>query len=121
MSKDRTIINDWENLKLLHRNREDARASFIPYHDKASALTKQRGASKYFRLLNGMWDFCYYERPVDVPEGFYSETYDIQDWDTMEVPAVWQLHGYGKPNYTNVAYPYPVDPPYVPDDNPVGL
>ena len=43
------------------------------------------------------------------------------EWDTIPVPSNWQMQGYGRPNYTNVNYPYPVDPPFVPDENPTGL
>ena len=58
-----SIINDWENLKVLHRNRMPDRAYFIPYPDKESAMAGQPGASKYFRLLNGIWKFCYSQTP----------------------------------------------------------
>ena len=64
--------------------------------------------------MNGTWDFAYFERDVDVPER-------IDRWDAIPVPSCWQLHGYGNPNYCNVNYPYPCDPPYVPDDNPCGV
>ncbi|MBR2615215.1 MAG: glycoside hydrolase family 2 [Clostridia bacterium] len=71
------------------------------------------GVSEY-TLLNGIWDFAYFERDIDVPER-------IEKWDSIPVPSCWQLQGYGNPNYTNVNYPYPCDPPFVPDDNPCGV
>ncbi len=65
-------------------------------------------------LLNGEWNFKYFE---------YDDEYEknITTWDKISVPSCWQLYGYDNPNYTNVNYPYPVDPPYVPDENPMGV
>ena len=71
------------------------------------------GKSEY-TLLNGTWNFAYFERDIDVPDV-------IEKWDTIPVPSCWQLHGYENPNYPNRNYPYPCDPPYVPDDNPCGI
>ena len=115
-----SIINDWENLKVLHRNRMPDRAYFIPYPDKESAMAGQPGASKYFRLLNGIWKFCYSQTPSESPEDFYREDYDVSDWDDIQVPLSWQMAGYGRPHYTNVVYPFPVDPPRTPTENPTG-
>ena len=64
-----------------------------------------------FRLARGLEDVC---------DGFQDNTFDDSDWDTLEVPAHWQLHGHGTPAYTNVDLPFPVDPPFVPDENPTG-
>jgi beta-galactosidase len=69
--------------------------------------------------LAGSWRFRYGER-ADLPEEFAQPTYDDRAWATIPVPAHWQLHGYGAPAYTNVQYPFPVDPPHVPDENPTG-
>lgn len=71
------------------------------------------GKSEY-RLLNGNWRFAYFSRDIDVPKS-------ITQWDTIPVPSCWQLHGYEHPNYSNINYPYPCDPPYVPDENPCGV
>ena len=114
-------VNDWENPKMLQQQREPAHASLLPYADVQSALSGERAASPYFRLLNGRWQFCYLPNPFVVPDHFQSESYPVESWDTLPVPGCWQMLGYGKPNYTNVNYPYPVDPPHVPQDNPVGL
>ena len=65
-------------------------------------------------LLNGDWNFAYFRRDIDIPE-------QITNWDTIPVPSCWQLQGYENPNYSNINYPYPCDPPYVPDDNPCGV
>lgn len=112
--------HDWENPGLLHRNRLPARATSIPYADVETALAGERGASPFFRLLNGLWQFQYFTSPAQVPPGFFGETFE-GDWDALPVPSSWQMHGHGRPQYTNVNYPYPVDPPRVPSENPVGL
>ena len=69
--------------------------------------------------LCGEWRFRYALR-ADLPEDFAAVAVDDAAWDTIPVPAHWQLHGYGAPAYTNVRYPFPVDPPFVPDQNPTG-
>ena len=71
------------------------------------------GKSEYI-LLNGQWKFAFFSRDMDAPE-------EITYWDTTPVPSCWQLQGYEHPNYSNVSYPYPCDPPYVPDENPCGV
>ncbi|GGH73517.1 beta-galactosidase/evolved beta-galactosidase subunit alpha [Pullulanibacillus pueri] len=111
---------DWENLNVLERHRLKEHAYFFSYASIEQALTYQRGLSRGFQLLNGVWKFFYAETPYEVPEGFQSTTYNANEWDDLIVPSSWQLHGYGKPHYTNVQYPFPVDPPYIPTENPTG-
>ncbi|NLY52646.1 MAG: DUF4981 domain-containing protein [Firmicutes bacterium] len=113
-------VFDWENPQVLHRNRLPAHALLLPYPDEASALTGERGNSPWFRLLNGQWQFCYVASPSLVPSGFQNPDYDASDWDSSTVPSNWQMAGYGRPHYTNVIYPFPVDPPKVPSENPTG-
>jgi beta-galactosidase/beta-glucuronidase len=112
---------DWMNLSVLHRNRQPARATLIPYSDEAQALAGEREKSTFYRLLNGNWKFRHLAHPGQTPAGFAAESFADADWDVLPVPSNWQMHGYDIPVYTNVNYPYPVDPPFVPDDNPVGL
>ena len=112
---------DWENLDVLSRRREAAAATSIPYADADTARAGERGTSPYFRLLNGQWQFSYWPSPRAVPNGIECDGFDASDWDSITVPGNWQRQGYGRPQYVNVIYPYPVDPPFVPDDNPVGV
>jgi beta-galactosidase/beta-glucuronidase len=112
-------INDWENLDLMHRNREKPRAYSVPFHSKKSAIEGDRTISEMFRSLNGTWKFKYLKSHIEVPEDFPDKI--SVDYDNIPVPSNWQMHGYGIPHYTNVKYPFPIDPPRVPDDNPVGL
>ena len=116
-----TTQHDWENPRLLSRNRESAQATLVPFADEASALVRERNTSPFFKLLNGQWRFFYAPTIQALPTGFETADFEDTQWDTIPVPSNWQMHGYGKPNYTNVAYPYPVDPPHVPQENPVGL
>jgi beta-galactosidase/beta-glucuronidase len=114
-------LKDWENLSVPHRNREPARATLIPYADEPQAIADQRERSSLYQSLNGNWKFRHLKYPGQTPNDFASESFSDADWETLPVPSNWQMHGYDIPVYTNVNYPYPVDPPFVPDDNPVGL
>lgn len=111
----------WENPEQLHVNREAPRAYYIPYGDTASAKRRKRGQSPFYRTLNGNWKFQYRESVQGVEERFWEDGADVSGWDDLLVPSCWQTNGYDQMHYTNVAYPIPVDPPYVPDRNPAGL
>lgn len=109
---------DWENPILLHRLRLPARARFSTCSDITTARSKKE--SPWELSLNGIWHFDYALSPVEAPHGFAEKTFDDSDWDTIPVPAHWQLHGYGNPHYTNIMYPFVIDPPRVPSENPTG-
>lgn len=112
--------HDWEDQSLLAINREAAHTALIPFADAGSAQMGERGASPYFKLLNGSWKFHYATSPAGAPQTMSELRSEVAQWPAILVPGNWQLQGYGTPNYTNVMYPYPVDPPYVPQENPVG-
>jgi beta-galactosidase len=112
---------DWQNPAVLHKGRDAARAYCIPFECEAAAREGIPGASAYYRLLNGDWAFQYFERCADVPAALFEPHADLSLWDTIPVPLNWQMAGYDIPQYTNVNYPYPVDPPFVPDENPAGV
>ena len=88
----------WQDPAVLHRNREDPRALLIPFADRASAIAGNRTRSPWYRSLNGDWLFHYAERPATVPEGAEAADFDDHDWETIPVPSVWPLQGYGTPN-----------------------
>ena len=92
----------YENPEKTSENRLSPRSYYIP-----------KGKSEYM-LLNGEWRFAFFKRDIDVPES-------IENWDNILVPSCWEALGYENPNYTNVNYPFPYDPPYVPDENPCGV
>lgn len=110
-------MRHYENPKIFCENRLPQRAYYIPYESLEKALAGDRHQSAYYRLLGGNWDFAFYERDFDLPEDISQVCFDA----TIPVPSCWQNHGYEKPGYTNIHYPYPVDPPYVPDENPCGI
>lgn len=112
----------FEDLHSLHVGCERPRAYFIPYHTEESALTNNRAESENFITLCGDWDFIFYKSLADVPEIEDAET--IGRVDKINVPRSWQTalgRGYDTPNYVNFNYPIPLDPPFVPDNNPCGL
>jgi beta-galactosidase/beta-glucuronidase len=114
MSRD---IPHWQDPTRLHHNRVQAHTTLIPHESRD---VRDRHQSPWFQLLNGEWQFFYAELPSLIPFDAHEDDGDDSIWDTLSVPGCWQLQGYGTPNYTNVRYPFPVDPPYVPDNNPVG-
>ena len=112
-----------QNQKKLHVGCEKPRAYFVPFESAAAALTASRGKSAYFTSLCGDWDFFYYNSLNDL-EDFTLPDFPRDGMEKMPVPRSWQTkpdRGYDTPNYTNVRYPFPFDPPFVPDDNPCGL
>ena len=100
----------------LHIGTQPPRAYYLPAAGRAAACNAAREENERFTPLNGVWDFSYYASPAEVPENFWL----LPALDTMPVPGVWQHNGYDQPQYTNVVYPYPYDPPYVPKMNPCG-
>ena len=118
-------IRNYEAPGVPHENREAARAYYVPF--KSGELPKdltlanlRREASPFYMTLNGGWKFSYHESLADVPPDFYAAAYDASGFDTLTVPSCWQTEGYDRCHYTNVAYPIPYDPPYVPTDSPAG-
>lgn len=107
-------MREYENLSILQKNRESARSHYIPYESFESAVKGDKSLSQYYKLLNGEWDFKFFTRDIDEPDNY-------EFTEKIPVPSCWQCYGYELPYYTNVNYPYPVDPPYVPDDNPMGV
>ena len=77
--------------------------------------------SPYLKLLNGSWKFAYFPTPEAAPENFFATDFDCSCWDDITVPGNWQMQGYGHPHYTNQIYPFPMDPPHIPEENPAGL
>ena len=112
--------------KILHVGCEKPRAYYIPFDSDAGAASAgdRRAESGRFLSLCGDWDFIYYPTPAEIGD-FTAEGFDASaEFEKMTVPASWQSftdRGYDTPNYTNVNYPFPVDPPHVPDANPSAL
>ena len=115
-----TNLPDWQNMNVIHRGREASHCTLMPYLDEKSALSGQRGKSPFFKLLSGEWKFNYVTAEAYSPKGFEQPDYDVSKWDNITVPSCWQFFGYGIKNYLNTKYPFPVDPPFVPYENPTG-
>ena len=94
-------MRNYENPQKTSENRLKARSWYIPEGEGV------------FRPLNGEWRFAFFENG--------DKAGNIEEWETIEVPSCWQTKGYERPNYTNINYPFPCDPPYVPDINPMGV
>lgn len=110
----------YEDLKVLHENTMPARAYYIPASKRMDNLLENREASDRIQFLNGIWKFKYFESIYDVKEEFFKQEFDVSDYVDMKVPGVWQNEGYDHHQYTNIKYPFPFDPPYVPQDIPCG-
>ncbi len=111
------------SLTHLHVNCEKPRAYFVPYQSEALARKGNRAESENLLSLCGDWDFSWYPCLTDAPD-FLAESVSSDGFDRLTVPRSWQSvldHGYDTPNYTNVQYPFPFDPPHVPAKNPCGL
>lgn len=116
------MIKYHESFDTLHIGTEPVRNYFVPF-EKGQDAFEEREHSHRFTLLNGEWDFRYYSSYGRLEENFL----DLPFTDKITVPANWQLEGlkrekpYDKPAYVNTRYPFPFDPPYVPDLNPCGV
>ena len=104
------IKKQWENEELIMIGREEAVADF---HHKAE--------HEKVLSLNGEWNFLYLKAPENSPENFYEEDFEDREWKKIPVPSCWQFYGYGQKHYTDVWYLFPINPPFVPSDNPSGI
>ena len=110
----------YEDLNVMHDKTMPARTYYIPASVRMNDLVEHRERSDRFQLLNGEWKFQYYNSIYDVTKSFYEKGYDVSGFDQVTVPGVWQMDGYDTHQYTNIRYPFPFDPPYVPQDIPCG-
>ena len=110
----------YENLSVLHENTMPARAYYIPASRRMDNLVEHREESDRMQLLNGTWKFQYFNSIYDIQDSFFEKNYDTENFDEIQVPSVWQMAGYDTHQYTNIRYPFPFDPLYVPQDIPCG-
>lgn len=111
----------YENLNVLHENTMPARAYYIPASRRMDNLVEHREESDRMQLLNGTWKFQYFNSIYDIQDSFFEKNYDTENFDEIQVPSVWQMAGYDTHQYINIRYPFPFDPPYVPQDIPCGV
>jgi len=104
----------------MHENTMPSRAYYMPASHDMGPLVEDRFSSDRVICMNGTWEFQYFNSIYDLQEKFYEQGYDCSRFTQVEVPGVWQNYGYDSHQYTNVRYPIPLDPPYVPQENPCG-
>lgn len=112
------IPNYHQSTETLHVGCEKPRAYFVPFPCGCASKNAERGESTFFKSLCGEWSFKFFKSVNDVCD------LSTEGSDKLTVPMSWQMalgRGYDVPNYTNVNYPIPYDPPFVPDENPCGL
>ena len=112
--------HDWENEAIFAINKEPGHTTYVPFNSVESLKNSPsyRKAwvhpnSSCYQLLNGMWKFHWVKQPSERPVNFYKPSYDVKGWKEIPVPSNWEMYGYGTPIYTNIRYPYKVNPPYI--------
>lgn len=110
----------YEDLNILHENTMPARAYYIPASGQVDTFAGRREASDRIQMLNGRWRFRYYSSIYALKDAFYAMEYDSDGDRLINVPSAWQMEGVDTHQYVNIRYPFPFDPPYVPQDNPCG-
>lgn len=114
-------MKTWENHQIDGINRMPARAHFLTFPPKEKALLNNNRYTHAFKNLNGVWKFMFLDAPEYSPEGFFNSDFDVTKMDDITVPGNWQLQGYGKMHYSDLWYNFPINPPYVPTENPTGI
>jgi beta-galactosidase len=109
---------EWEDQAVFRVNAEQPHAVKMPFPDAASALSQQRMQSPWCLSLNGSWKFNWVGNPEQRPLDFYRDDFDDSAWQKISVPSNVELQGYGRPVYTNIIYPFHVDPPRVTGESP---
>lgn len=121
----------WQNPQIHEINREAMHAHFISFINEDAALAQQalpdlqrfeiNSKTERRVSLNGTWKFLFSKNNDTCPADFHKPGYSTRKWKNIEVPGSWELQGFDAPIYTDVSYPFPCNPPYVPADyNPVG-
>lgn len=114
-------IPDWENPEVFAVNKENTRATAIPYPSERLALANDYKSSPYYQSLDGQWKFKWVAKVAEIPQGFYEEKFDVSNWGNMPVPGNWEFNGHGVPMYVNTGFGFRAKPPYIDhDDSPVG-
>lgn len=114
-------MKTWENHQIDGINRMPARAHFLTFPSKEKAFLNNNRYTHAFKNLNGVWKFMFLDAPEYSPEGFFNSDFDVTKMDDITVPGNWQLQGYGKMHYSDLWYNFPINPPYVPTENPTGI
>ena len=114
------VNNDWENPKLYEVNKEAPHATFMLFQSAQDVITDDYSRSSFHQSLNGIWKFIYTDKYANRIPDFYRTDLNVNQWNDITVPSNWELKGFGIPIYTNITYPYPKNPPFIGENNPVG-
>lgn len=107
-----TAQNEWDNVEITQINREEAHTTAIPYSEERQVGDLAMEESPYYLSLNGIWKFKWVPDPSEKPDNFYDTSFDVNGWDDIQVPSVWQVYGirnnknWDKPLYVNTSYPF---------------
>jgi beta-galactosidase len=113
--------NEWKDVSIFEINQTEAHTPLIPYDNEQQALRNDRSATPYYMSLDGTWKFSLFDKPADVPSGFFTPEFRTGRWDNIKVPSNWQMEGFGHGKFRNIALTFISDPPHVPEDyNPTG-
>lgn len=104
---------EWENEKVFQVNREPAHATAIPFSSEQQAIANIDSNASFYQNINGLWKFKWAKSPNERPKDFYKKNFNDSEWVDFKVPANWEVNGYGTPIYTNITYPFKVDPPAI--------
>lgn len=116
------LVRAWENPELTSLNKLPPRATFDSFPSARLALARSREKSPWFQSLDGDWQFRLERSPVEAQAFAAGRPFtDSATWGSLPVPSNWQMHGHGRPHYTNVRMPFPEEPPFTPKDNPTGV
>ena len=110
----------WNDIDIIRENTEEPRAHFVAFRSVDAALSGDIAANTRHLSLNGNWKFHFADNPATRPVGFHLAEFDANSWPDIPVPSNWEREGYGHAIYVNVPYPFEIDEPNVPEDNPVG-
>ena len=114
-------IPDWENPEVFAVNKENTRATSLPYPSEELALKNDYNASPFYKSLNGKWKFHWVQKVAEVPQNFWQENFDISKWTEIPVPGNWEFNGYGIASYVNTGFGFRAKPPHIDRENsPVG-
>src|SRR5919201_4899391 len=107
----------WTNPQLPSLNRLEPHATLVPFRSPEDAAVLDPARSPWYRPLDGEWEFRLVARPEQAAQALGER----RGWSRVEVPGLWTMQGFGRPQYTNVQMPFPHAPPQVPDANPTGV
>ena len=113
-------LKEWQDQNVNEVNRLPMRASYFPYTSEDGALSNNPKIQDNYLSLNGLWKFNWVENADERPTDFFEKRFNDKSWDEMPVPGMWELNGYGDPQYVNIGYAWRNDfknnPPFVPTE-----